>query len=72
MNPHGRNWLSVTAFILALSSNTAEAVEKVSLQLRWDHQFQFAGYYAALWNGYYADAGLRMEIRSGVTDAKIR
>ena len=28
---------------------SAEGVHKVTLQLRWDHQFQFAGYYAALW-----------------------
>ena len=38
--------------------------EKVVLQLSWDHQFEFAGYYAALWNGHYADAGLDVEIRS--------
>ncbi len=31
---------------------------KVTLQLKWHHQFQFAGYYAALEKGYYAQAGL--------------
>ncbi len=36
---------------------------KVSLQLKWKHQFQFAGYYAALEQGYYRDAGLDVEIR---------
>ncbi|WP_044408830.1 diguanylate cyclase domain-containing protein [Thiomicrospira microaerophila] len=30
----------------------------VQLQLKWQHQFQFAGYYAALEKGYYQDAGL--------------
>ncbi|AQU99979.2 response regulator [Desulfococcus multivorans] len=44
----------------------ADALEKIVLQLRWDHQFQFAGYYAALWKGYYRDAGLEVEIRSGL------
>ncbi|MBK8755351.1 MAG: EAL domain-containing protein [Candidatus Competibacteraceae bacterium] len=44
----------------------AVAAEKVSLQLRWDHQFQFAGYYAAQWQGYYADAGFEVEIRSAI------
>ncbi len=34
------------------------------LQLRWDHQFQFAGYYAAKWQGFYEQAGLDVEIRS--------
>ncbi len=32
--------------------------EPVTIQLRWSHQFQFAGYYAALEKGYYADEGL--------------
>ncbi len=36
-------------------------VEKVRLQLKWTHQFQFAGYYAAKEQGYYADAGLEVE-----------
>ena len=44
----------------------AVAAEKVSLQLRWDHQFQFAGYYAAQWQGYYANAGFEIEIRSAI------
>jgi len=39
------------------------AYDEVVLQLRWDHQFQFAGYYAAKWQGYYAEADLEVEIR---------
>jgi PAS domain S-box-containing protein len=33
-------------------------LDKVSLRLKWKHQFQFAGYYAAVAQGYYRDAGL--------------
>ena len=33
------------------------------LQLKWFHQFQFAGYYAAKQQGYYRDVGLDVEIR---------
>ncbi|HEY1169996.1 MAG TPA: ABC transporter substrate-binding protein [Verrucomicrobiae bacterium] len=33
------------------------------MQLKWKHQFQFAGYYAALEQGYYQDAGLDVELR---------
>jgi len=33
-------------------------LEQVTLQLRWLHQFQFAGYYMAKEKGYYKDAGL--------------
>ena len=60
----------VLILLLGLSGaglSTAGAEEKVVLQLRWDHQFQFAGYYAALWKGYYQDAGLDVEILSGFT-----
>ena len=37
----------------------------VTLQLRWFHQFQFAGYYAAIEKGFYRDAGLAVTIREG-------
>ena len=35
---------------------------KVTLQLKWAHQFQFAGYYAAKAKGYYRDRGLDVTI----------
>ena len=38
------------------------ALEKVTLQLKWAHQFQFAGYYAAQLKGYYRDEGLDVTI----------
>lgn len=59
-------------FVLLLSVPPASAADKVVLQLRWEPQFQFAGYYAALWRGYYAEAGLDVEIRSAVRpDGKV-
>lgn len=39
--------------------------EVVNLQLRWLHQFQFAGYYAALEQGYYREEGLEVVIHEG-------
>ncbi len=49
-----------------------QAADKVVLQLKWEHQFQFAGYYAADWQGFYRDEGLEVEIRSAVgPDKKI-
>lgn len=41
----------------------AFASEKVVLQLTWEHEFQFAGYYAAKWQGFYHDVGLDVEIK---------
>jgi len=37
-------------------------LQVVKIQLRWDNQFQFAGYYAADWQGYYAEEGIKIEI----------
>ncbi|OYZ66902.1 MAG: hypothetical protein B7Y17_00830 [Sulfuricurvum sp. 24-42-5] len=39
------------------------AIENVTLQLKWHHQFQFAGYYAAVEQGYYRDEGLNVTLR---------
>ncbi|SMP62793.1 ABC transporter substrate-binding protein [Anoxynatronum buryatiense] len=63
--------VNAAAFSHALPGNDtagtppqATPLRPVTLQLRWEPQFQFAGYYAALWQGYYADAGLDVTIRS--------
>ncbi|WP_235185947.1 ABC transporter substrate-binding protein [Methylomarinum vadi] len=36
--------------------------QTVDLQLRWHHQFQFAGYYAALEKGFYRAEGLEVRL----------
>jgi ABC-type nitrate/sulfonate/bicarbonate transport system substrate-binding protein len=41
----------------------AWALEQVVLQLNWKHQFQFAGYYAAIERGYFRDAGFAVSLR---------
>lgn len=43
----------------------ADQDDAISLQLRWTPQFQFIGFYAALWQGYYQDAGLKVNIIPG-------
>lgn len=55
--------LVVGLFLAPLS--VFAAGESVTLQLKWKHQFQFAGYYAALHKGYYQDAGLDVAIAVG-------
>ena len=47
---------------LFLGSPSAGAAEQVSLQLKWMHQFQFAGYYVALEKGYFKEAGFDVTI----------
>jgi diguanylate cyclase (GGDEF)-like protein len=56
--------LSLLCALLLCLSRFADA-EPIHLQLRWHHQFQFAGYYAAIEQGYYREAGLDVVIHPG-------
>lgn len=47
--------------VFALSSE----MDPVRLQLNWVHQFEYAGYYAALEKGFYRQEGLDVRILSG-------
>src|SRR5215469_1425457 len=55
-------WFAVVATV---TPRAATASDKLVLQLHREAQFEFAGYYAALWRGFYRDAGLAVEIRPG-------
>lgn len=55
--------------VLILAAVSVQASERVVLQLKWEHEFQFAGYYAALWQGYYRDAGIDVDIQSAFDEA---
>lgn len=50
--------------VLAAEAETenAKPLESINLQLQWIHQFQFAGYYAAKDQGFYAEEGLDVHI----------
>lgn len=39
--------------------------EIIDIQLRWHHQFQFAGYYAAVEKGFYREEGLEVRLHAG-------
>ncbi len=56
------------AFLWLMSVLPGSALEKVVLQLKWTHQFQFSGYYAAIEQGYYRDAGLEVEVREALPE----
>jgi len=43
---------------------SATKADKISIQLQWLDQFQFAGYYIAKEKGFYEDTGLDVEIKS--------
>ena len=59
---NGLRWLVALGMALALGAVPAP-LDSVTLQLKWHHQFQFAGYYAAQEQGYYREAGLDVSIR---------
>ena len=52
----------VSAASIEVAAAQSPESEPVTIQLRWSHQFQFAGYYAALEKGYYADEGLEVTL----------
>ncbi len=70
-------WLATLAIILAACGDSGDGgavaedcdeVDEVTLQLQWFAQSQFAGYYVALDNGFYADQCLNVEILEGGVD----
>ncbi|MGC9456598.1 MAG: transporter substrate-binding domain-containing diguanylate cyclase [Halothiobacillaceae bacterium] len=44
-------------------STSAAALGEVTLQLKWQHQAQFAGYYVALEKGFFEEEGLSVRLR---------
>ncbi|MDY0137027.1 MAG: diguanylate cyclase [Thiomicrospira sp.] len=63
------NFVALTFLLFGLSFFSIAHAEKsnpnltpVTLQLKWLHQFQFAGYYAAIEQGYYQQAGLEVTL----------
>src|ERR1700694_15296 len=63
--------LIMAACLVLLASHPAAGLDSASLQLKWKHQFQFAGYYAALEQGFYRNAGLDVTIREGGPDIDV-
>ncbi|SEH07492.1 transporter substrate-binding domain-containing protein [Candidatus Venteria ishoeyi] len=57
----------IFSLLILLLSAALKAQEpplhKVTMQLQWKHQFEFAGFYAAIAQGFYAQRGLQVELR---------
>jgi len=77
---HRRYWVGALAALVigggvlatvstaATSSHGSQKLTKLTFQLKWVTQAQFAGYYAADAKGYYKKAGLDVNIRVGGPD----
>jgi len=59
------NFFKLLLFILLFFTTYLSAqngsLEKVTLQLQWKHQFEFAGFYAAKEQGFYKAIGLDVD-----------
>ena len=60
--------LTALAVAAGLAATPALSADKVTLQLKWVTQAQFAGYYIAQEKGFYEEAGLEVEIKPGGPD----
>ncbi|HVU17764.1 MAG TPA: ABC transporter substrate-binding protein [Candidatus Didemnitutus sp.] len=67
MSAHLRSWLT-GLFVLALPASgwAAPDLHHVVLQLPFTHSYQFAGYYAAQYKGFYAAEGLDVQLRQNL------
>ena len=62
-------FLLITPLILVTSPSRAEytndfhSLTPIAVQLKWKHQFQFAGFYAAVEKGFYQEAGFNVTLK---------
>jgi NitT/TauT family transport system substrate-binding protein len=56
---------ALTATSFALAGSSSPTLTKVTIQLKWVTQSQFAGYYAAKAKGYYKAQGMDVAIKPG-------
>src|SRR4029077_1010015 len=59
---------AVAGVAAVLAAGAARADDKVTLQLKWVTQAQFAGYYVAKDKGFYKAEGLDVTIKPGGPD----
>ena len=59
---------TLLAGAMILAAGAAIAADKVTLQLKWVTQAQFAGYYVAKDKGFYGEENLDVEIKPGGPD----
>jgi len=63
-------WLPQAACSAPAETQAPDEPIPVVMQFDWIFNAQFAGFYQAIEQGYYAEAGLEVELRGGVTTEK--
>lgn len=67
-------WFAIGLFFSVAGFWPAHAQSEpvpVVLQLKWHHQFQFAGYYVAIEKGYYREAGLKVRLQEAAVGTDV-
>ncbi|ADN09034.1 ABC transporter substrate-binding protein [Sulfurimonas autotrophica] len=64
-------FLSFSSFLNAQTGHSSNNLQKVSLQLHWKYQFEFAGFIAAKEKGFYRDAGLDVQLKEYQTGMNV-
>lgn len=59
------NYLFTILLLTGMCRLSYAAGDTIRVQLKWWHQFQFAGYYAAELKGFYQQAGLKVKLIPG-------
>ena len=55
--------LALLIFSIVTQADESKKLEKISLQLHWKYQFEFAGFIAAKEKGFYKDVGLDVDLK---------
>lgn len=64
--------IAIFIFLTLFASITSSSpLEKVTLQLGWKYQFEFAGFIAAKEKGFYKEAGLDVELKEREADMDV-
>lgn len=63
-----KTFVLANCLLFSLMAGSALAADKITLQLKWVTQGQFAGYYVAQDKGFYEEEGLEVEIKPGGPD----
>jgi len=61
-------YLSLLLLIIQLSLQANQAHEKVSIQLNWKYQFEYAGFIMAKEKGFYQNIGFEVELKEFTND----
>uniref|UniRef100_Q31EB3 diguanylate cyclase n=1 Tax=Hydrogenovibrio crunogenus (strain DSM 25203 / XCL-2) TaxID=317025 RepID=Q31EB3_HYDCU len=71
ISPCLRGFILLVSFSFSLNGQAAlqsktpsSSLTPLTVQVNWNHQFQFAGFYAAIKQGYYQEAGLRVTMKN--------